>query len=191
MGYTGGTTKNPTYHLLGDHTESVEVDYDPVRIGYARLLDVFWASHHPGDRPWTRQYRAVVFYHDEEQRREAVASRDRVAERIHGKVYTEILPAGVFYPAEGYHQKYALRNYPDLEREFRAIYPKEGDFVASTAVARVNGYVAGDGSLAQLSKELWNLGLSPAAGRKLWEIACRKADRRGSGAGTDSACPVR
>ena len=68
VGYTGGTLENPTYHHLGDHTESVQVDYDPARIDYAALLDAFWQGHNPAASSFSRQYMAAVFYHDETQR---------------------------------------------------------------------------------------------------------------------------
>lgn len=124
MGYAGGTTTNPTYHNLGDHAESVQIEYDPARITYSQLLDVFWADHDPGTRPWKRQYMSAIFYHGEEQRRLAERSRDRESERIHRRIYTEILLAGEFTPAEGYHQKFSLRGDSELAGELRAIYPR-------------------------------------------------------------------
>ena len=71
VGYTGGNKENPTYRTLGDHTESIEVDYDPGIISYADLLKVFWRSHDPGSRSWSRQYIAAIFYHNEEQKKQA------------------------------------------------------------------------------------------------------------------------
>jgi len=65
VGYTGGSTKNPTYHSLGDHTETVQIDYDPTQISFEELLDVFWDSHRPTQRAWSRQYMAAVFFHNE------------------------------------------------------------------------------------------------------------------------------
>jgi len=173
VGYAGGRKANPTYQSLGDHTESIEVVFDPKRIPYERLLDAFWASHSPERRAPSRQYASLVFYHDEEQKRLAVASKAREEERRKAKLHTEIVPAGTFWPAEDYHQKYHLRGQRELLREFRAIYPREVDFVASTAVARVNAYVSGSGSAAQLAAELASLGLSPEGQKRLLEIARR------------------
>jgi len=115
-----GTKRNPTYHDLGDHSETVQIDFDPTRLSYEQLLDVFWKAHDSASRSWSRQYRAALFFHNEGQKRSAQESRDREAARIRGKVQTEILPAAEFYPAEDYHQKYYLRQ----------------DFVLSTSSGR-------------------------------------------------------
>ena len=185
MGYTGGTKPNPTYHNLGDHTETVEIDFDPAVISYEKLLDLFWHSHHPGQAAWSPQYKAAIFYHNDRQKALALKSREQVAARLKGPVHTEILPAGTFTLAEDYHQKYYLRRLPDLLAELSAIYPTREALVASTAAARVNGYVAGYGSLAELQLDLDGLGLSPAASQKLTDLVATTARSR-SGPG----CPV-
>ena len=77
VGYAGGAKENPTYHNLGDHTETLQIDYDSSKISYEKLLELFWEEHDPTSRSWSRQYKAVVFYHDEEQKRLAIAGRDR------------------------------------------------------------------------------------------------------------------
>jgi hypothetical protein len=146
---------------LGDHTESVQVDYDPTQITYAELLDVFWQSHNPRSRPYSRQYMAAVFYHDEEQEELALATRDRVAAESGGEIHTEVLPAGEFYLAEDYHQKYTLRRSRAYYDELSAIYPETEDLIRSTAAARLNGYLAGYGTAEQLEVEVSQLGLSP------------------------------
>ena len=68
VGYAGGRLKAPTYTHIGDHTETVQVDYDPAQITYAELLEVFWQGHNPRSRPYSRQYMAAVFYHNQEQK---------------------------------------------------------------------------------------------------------------------------
>jgi peptide-methionine (S)-S-oxide reductase len=60
--------ENPTYHSLGDHSETIQIEYDPEQISYEELLDIFWSAHNPTARPWSRQYASFVFYHDETQR---------------------------------------------------------------------------------------------------------------------------
>jgi methionine-S-sulfoxide reductase len=190
VGYSGGTRKNPTYHDLGDHAETVQIEYNPARIRYSQLLDVFWASHDPGSRPWKRQYMSAVFYHNEEQRLLAERSRDWEAQRLHRPVTTEILPAGEFFPAEGYHQKFALKGDAELARELRAFYPGDDDFAASTAAARINGYVSGYGSLRQLDVEIDSLGLSEAGKKRLRETVSRYESRRGIDAAPGSGCPI-
>ena len=170
VGYAGGKQPNPTYYSLGDHSESIQIDYDPAQITYEELLNVFWESHGPTSRPWSRQYASIIFYHDEEQERLANETRDREAARYGRPIYTEILPFSKFYLAEGYHQKYRLQQVPQLMEILEAVYPDEGAFVNSTAAARVNGYVGGHGTVATLQAELDTLDLSPEAGAQLLEI---------------------
>lgn len=99
-----------------------------------------------------------------------MASREKVALRIKGPIYTEIVSASTFYPAEAYHQKYGLRSEKELMREFRSFYPADNQFMASTAAARVNGYVSGEGTTADLEVELSSLGLSEAGRQRLRKI---------------------
>lgn len=174
VGYAGGTKKNPTYHSLGDHTETIQIDFDPEKIPYERLLDIFWASHDPTSKSWSRQYKAVIFYHDEEQKKLAAATRDRLAAKLGTKIHTEILPYEGFYLAEPYHQKYRLRSVRDIMPEYSAMYPLDDDFVNSTAAARVNGYLGGYGSPELVKSELGELGLSPGASKKILDIVATR-----------------
>jgi peptide-methionine (S)-S-oxide reductase len=118
-GYTGGKVTNPTYQQVSaggtGHTEAVEVVYDPAKVSYEKLLDGFWRNHDPlvknaqfCDRG--AQYRAAIFYRDEEQRRLAEASKQTVQARFKEPIQTEIVAAGPFYKAEDYHQDYYLKN---------------------------------------------------------------------------------
>ena len=170
VGYSGGTKKGPTYHSLGDHSETIQVDFDPAEIPYEKLLEIFWAAHDPGQRSWSRQYRTAVFFHHQNQGRLAIETRDKEAARRKIKIFTEILPFSGFYPAEGYHQKYYLRMKPDLLKEFTALYPREEDFINSTAAARVNGLLAGYGTFETLLTEVKSFGLSPEESKKLLEM---------------------
>ncbi|WP_101256390.1 peptide-methionine (S)-S-oxide reductase MsrA [Streptomyces barkulensis] len=122
-GYQGGHTENPTYEEvcsgLTGHTEAVRVVFDPSKVTYEELLRVFWESHDPtqgfrqGNDVGT-QYRSAVYTHSAEQDAAAKASRDSyqavLASSGYGEITTEILPAGPFYPAEGYHQQYLDKN---------------------------------------------------------------------------------
>ncbi len=162
VGYTGGTTQNPTYTTLGDHSEAIRVDYDPARITYEELLQIFWESHNPKSRSWSRQYRAALLYHDEEQKRLALETKEKLEGALRGRVRTEILPASEFYTAEAYHQKYQLRKHRDLMAALESLYPA-GEALGSTVAARLNGYLGGHIALAELRVELTGLGLSPAA----------------------------
>jgi peptide-methionine (S)-S-oxide reductase len=117
VGYAGGHTPDPTYKEVctdrTGHAEVVEVQYDPERVSYEQLLDVFWENHDPttpnrqGLDVGT-QYRSVVFYHDEEQRAAAEASKARLdgSGRWRRPIVTQVVPAEPFYRAEEYHQRY-------------------------------------------------------------------------------------
>ncbi len=142
VGYAGGSKKNPTYRDLGDHTEAIQIDFDPAAISFDRLLDLFWATHNPCAQPWSRQYASILFYNGEEQRRVAVESRDREERRRGSKIHTEIAPLREFTRAEDYHQKYYLRNHP-AGAELRAAFRTDAEFVDSTAATRANAFVDG------------------------------------------------
>ncbi len=115
VGYAGGTAERPTYeqvcsHRTG-HAEVVEVTYDPERIPYEQLLDVFFGEHDPTRRRLLRpavgdQYRSVIFVHDDAQRAAAEASCDRLEKGSGRPVSTTIEDAPTFWPAEDYHQQY-------------------------------------------------------------------------------------
>ena len=117
VGYTGGTTTNPTYKQVctdrTGHAEAVEVSYDPARVSYDDLLRVFWEIHDPTQRDRQgpdigTQYRSAIFYHDPQQEAAARASKERLEQSgVHKRpIVTEIVPAPTFYPAEDYHQQY-------------------------------------------------------------------------------------
>lgn len=173
-GYAGGQKLNPTYHDLGDHTETLQVDFDPGRISFDDLLERFWRAHDPTHASLWTQYKTALFFGDPEQEQAAVASRDRLEAALGRPVRTEILPLTAFYQAEDYHQKYRLRHVRDLMAEFRAMYPLEADFIRSTAAARVNGYLDGQGTLPQLERELDSLGLSAGSAAGLREHVAKR-----------------
>lgn len=120
VGYIGGEVPAPSYELVCSgstgHAEAVEVTYDPDRVDYGQLLDVFWHAHDPTqvDRQGPdvgTQYRSAIFVHDDEQRATAEASKRALERsgRLDGPVATQILDADAFWEAEGYHQQYFER----------------------------------------------------------------------------------
>jgi peptide-methionine (S)-S-oxide reductase len=120
-GYTGGRIASPSYEQVSEggtgHREAVRVEYDPARVSYQKLLDVFWRNVDPvdgGGQFCDRgfQYTSAIFTADAEQRRLAEASQQALEQsgKLKGKVATQILDATAFYPAEDYHQDYATRN---------------------------------------------------------------------------------
>jgi len=172
VGYTGGHKPNPTYRSMGDHTESFQVDFDPARISYEELLNIFWRGGRHSHQSWGRQYMTAVFTHTPEQKEIAQTTKAQ-QQRARGQIHTPILPLETFYLAEDYHQKYSLRSTPALESEFRAIYPDLNDFVNSTAVARVNGFLGGYGSWDVLQAEIDSYGLSKQGRLQFRELANR------------------
>lgn len=160
VGYSGGTTPNPTYHNIGDHIETIQIDYDPNKITYEQILEVFWNGHKPSRTVWKRQYASALFFHNEHQQKFARETKDSMSSQLGEKVKTELIAFSKFYMAEMYHQKYHLQGYEKLMEEYRMIYPSLGDIVNSTSVARVNGYIGGYGDIAQFDQAFPLLGLS-------------------------------
>jgi peptide-methionine (S)-S-oxide reductase len=121
VGYTGGSEPDPSYEQVAagstGHAEAVRIEYDPARIDYARLLEVYWRNVDPtrADRQFCdvgRQYRPAIFYHDAKQRDAAERSRTDIARgaRFDAPIVVEIVAAGPFYPAEDYHQDFYRKN---------------------------------------------------------------------------------
>ncbi len=117
VGYTGGNSANPTYKEVctdrTGHAEAVEVEYDPAKLSYDRLLEVFWENHDPTQLnrqgpDWGTQYRSAIFFHSPEHEAAAKASKEKLekARRYSKPIVTKIVPAVTFYPAEDYHQQY-------------------------------------------------------------------------------------
>lgn len=120
-GYTGGKSANPTYEEVGmggsGHIEAIEILFDPAKVSYQTLLDIFWRQIDPTDAGGQffdrgSQYETVIFYHDEEQKKLAEASKEALGKsgRFKSPIVTRIIPATPFYEAEGYHQDYDQKN---------------------------------------------------------------------------------
>jgi len=117
VGYTGGSVENPTYKDVctdtTGHAEAVEVEYDPAKLSYHKLLEVFWENHDPTQLnrqgpDFGKQYRSAIFFHDAEQEAAAKASKEALEKSRHYSrpIMTQIVPAVKFYEAEDYHQQY-------------------------------------------------------------------------------------
>src|SRR5499427_1539635 len=121
VGYCGGTEQNPTYKLVTsektNYRESIEITYDPTKISYDQLLDIYWRQIDPtqADGQFTDigpSYRAAIFYGNAEEKKIAEASKEKLARsgKFKKNIVTEVLPAMKFWPAEDYHQKYYRQN---------------------------------------------------------------------------------
>ncbi len=118
-GYAGGKTKDPTYEQVSSgttgHAEVVQIRFDPKKISYEKILEIFWKAHDPttlnrqGNDVGT-QYRSVIYYHDEAQRGAAEKSKAEAGKRFSSPIVTEVAPLEAFYPAEDYHQDYYEAN---------------------------------------------------------------------------------
>jgi peptide-methionine (S)-S-oxide reductase len=117
VGYTGGNTASPTYKEVctdrTGHAEAVEIEYDPAKLSYDKLLEVFWENHDPTQLnrqgpDWGTQYRSAIFFHTPEQEAEAKASKEQLGKsrRFSKPIVTQIVPAVTFFEAEDYHQQY-------------------------------------------------------------------------------------
>jgi methionine-S-sulfoxide reductase len=126
VGYCGGAEPNPTYELVSSektrYRESIEITYDPAKISYEQLLDIYWRQIDPTQRDGQftdigPSYRAAIFYGNDDERKIAEASKEKLARssKFDKPIVTEILPATKFYPAEAYHQKYYQQNQEQFE----------------------------------------------------------------------------
>lgn len=118
-GFTGGSVADPSYEQVSGgrtgHAEAIQIRYNPKKVSYEKLLEVFWQNIDPTDAGGQfcdrgTQYRSGVFYHNDEQRKLAEESKRKIEEEHNIGVVTEITAASTFYPAEGYHQNYYLEN---------------------------------------------------------------------------------
>ncbi|XP_065350442.1 peptide methionine sulfoxide reductase [Cloeon dipterum] len=156
VGYTGGTKAAPTYRDLGDHTEAIDIDFDPNTVTYEKLLKIFWASHNPTSAS-SKQYSSFIYYHDDEQK--DLATKTLKAEEAKSKktVLTKIMPATEFFVAEDYHQKYRLQQHREMSKLLGLSSTEE--LVNSHIAARLNGYIVGRAGVKQFDEESAALGI--------------------------------
>lgn len=139
VGYSGGSKANPSYYDLGDHTETIQVDFDPQQISFGELLDAFFAHHNAAKAAYSVQYRSAIFYHDEDQRSTAEAALQAEAVRRGVRnLATALEPFREFHRAEDYHQKYYLTHDKLLMGELSRLLPSQRAFEDSTLVMRLN-----------------------------------------------------
>jgi peptide-methionine (S)-S-oxide reductase len=169
VGYTGGSRANPTYHRLGDHTEALQVDFDPAKVSYAELLKIFFDSHDADSPPYGAQYRSAIWPGSVEQTEQARRALELAESKARHKLYSAIEPLGTFTLAEDYHQKYYLRSARELMRAFEGY---AGEALAHSRVAaRLNGVLGRCADPALIAAELPRYGLSPELAAKVQQLA--------------------
>lgn len=171
VGYSGGAAISPTYHEIGDHSEALEIDFDPSVITYGDLVRVFFQSHNPTRHAWSVQYRSALFPRSPDQRGAAELASREVSSRLGAELTTAIEDFSGFTLAEDYHQKYRLRAAPKALAEFGTMFPTTDALVASPAATFANALAGGYGTTADLRDSLESLGLSPGAQDQLRRAA--------------------
>lgn len=160
VGYAGGTKVNPSYYSLGDHTEVVQVWFNPLEISYREVLEIFWNAHNAFSRNSYRQYMSLILYHNETQKtvaEEFVADKN---ERMQATASTEISAFREFYRAEDYHLKFYLQQNRSVLQDLSRYYDDIFSLDDSTAAARLNAFLAGRGDPSLLSEEIEDYGLT-------------------------------
>lgn len=171
VGYCGGETRSPTYDAVADHTETIEIDFDPERTSYQELLDVFFSAH-DARRPTVavgRSYRSAVFYHDDGQRRLAETACDGIVRRTGRPIATTVEPieGTRFWLAERHHQKFHAQQVHWLAGLFDSHYETTEQLVADPATTRVNAAIGGHLDLERFERDLPGLGLPPPITERL------------------------
>ena len=144
VGYSGGTTDNPTYRNLGDHTETLQIDFDPQVLCYEDVLRHFWRNHYPNrDEYKGRQYISLLRYHNDEQKLKIEKIKREMEQELGEQIETDIALFDQFKLAEERHQKYYLKRYPKALEQLEDLFPNAELLVNSTFAARLNGFVKG------------------------------------------------
>ncbi len=171
VGYAGGTTANPVYRQMGDHTETVQIDFDPAVIGYAEVLRHFWENHYPNrDEYKGRQYISLLRFHSPDQQLAIARIKEEMESKLGEKIETDIAPYDHFTLAEERHQKYYLKRYPRILEQLAPHYPDMEALRDSIFAARLNGFAKGFGSREKLMAEIADWNISEESRKLLSEI---------------------
>jgi len=155
VGYCGGKKVQPSYHDIGDHSESIQIEFDPNKTSYSKLLELFWEFHSPLYRS-SKQYRSAIFFHDAEQ--EKIAKKSKEEKSIELKpstIYTDIEPVTTFTCAEDYHQKYKMQPHKNIVKSLGLGAYTE--LIDSPIACKLNGYLGGYGTVASLKQDIKDL----------------------------------
>lgn len=160
VGYAGGTTANPVYRKMGDHTETVQIDFDPTELAYEEVLRHFWDNHYPNrDEYKGRQYISLLRFHSTQQQSTIARIKEEMENKLGEKIETDIGRYDHFTLAEERHQKYYLKRYPRILEQLAPHYSNIEELRDSIFAARLNGFAKGFGSREKLMAEIaeWNI----------------------------------
>ncbi|XP_037582113.1 peptide methionine sulfoxide reductase isoform X1 [Dermacentor silvarum] len=157
-GFAGGTKKDPTYRSLSDYTEVVRIEFNPKETSFKELLKLFWPNHDPTREHISREYMSIIFCDSDAQENEAKRSLEEIRKNYRAPVVTKILKLEQYHLAEMHHQKYRLQRQTALYKSL--IQSGMRDVTTSHVATRLNGYVAGFGTMAAFDAECDRLGLS-------------------------------
>jgi peptide-methionine (S)-S-oxide reductase len=167
VGFSGGTYEKPTYTNSRDHSETVELLYDPSSISYRELCREFFHAHNPAWTGVLKQYANALFYTTGQERRIAEQESERRGSKDGTVMRTPLREFDRFHPASASHQKHHLRTHRELMSAFRSVFPDDTAFTASTAAMRVNSAIAGFSETALIRQELPEYGLSESAAERV------------------------
>ncbi|WP_336825214.1 peptide-methionine (S)-S-oxide reductase [Sporosarcina sp. USHLN248] len=171
VGYAGGTTISPTYRNLGDHTETVEIDFDPDILSYEDVLRHFWRNHYPNrDEYKGRQYLSLLRYRSADQLKAIEHVKKEMEYEIGESIETDIAPFSNFTLAEERHQKYYVKRYPKALEQLQPLFPNPSMLVNSTFAARLNGFVKGFRSKESILTEIEEWKIDVAGKQALMEL---------------------
>ncbi|EYC13957.1 hypothetical protein Y032_0042g625 [Ancylostoma ceylanicum] len=173
VGYAGGTTVNPTYRNIGDHTEVTEVQFDPSLISYRQVLDFFWSHHNPAERR-KKQYQSAILYETDDEKKVAEETYAQAKAKF-GNIETYVVKLDKFYQAEDYHQKYWLRNKKDIFDELKL---NDSQVADSVLAAKMNAFCAGYTDFSELEELKREHGLSESLVEKVKRFASSGGDPR-------------
>lgn len=160
-GYAGGTTPMPAYRNLGDHTETIEVVFDPEHLSLDQVMRLFWRKHHPNRPPYKgRQYISLLRYKNQEHKGVIEAVKAEFEQELGVRIETDIAPLSQFTPAEERHQKYDLKRFPRVLEQLQDLFPKIEMLHDSTFAARLNGLAKGASNRSELVEEISGWGIS-------------------------------
>lgn len=171
MGYAGGVIPEPTRKNMLDHTETVQLEYDPKTIAYQQLVRHFFQSHNPNRKPYRdREYISLILYHNERQKELAEKGKLQREEIVGSFLQTEISSYKDFTMAEDRQQKWHIKRNKKALEQLKQLFPKEECLMHSTIAARMNGLAKGFGSREVVKKEIENRNIDEKSKEELMTI---------------------